>query len=267
VENVVSAGLFVVKFYLFSVSFSCAGMKVLLLDAATTKFVSMVYSQTQILEQEVYLVERLGKAHESMGHLKAAVFLQPTEDNCVLLLSELANPKYAEYHLFFSNIVPQDILARLARADEGDLIKQVQEYYGDFAAVNEDLFHTGVWKSISIASLPARTLDSAALMDRNVSGVLSALLATKRKPAQIRYQATSETARRLASDVVLRLGSDDIFEFRGAGPLLLILDRRDDPITPLLTQWTYQAMVHELLGLKDNRVVLKDRPGLFILRM
>jgi len=30
--------------------------------------------------------------------------------------------------------------------------------------------------------------------------------------------------------------------------LLLILDRREDPITPLLQQWTYQAMVHELVG-------------------
>ena len=31
--------------------------------------------------------------------------------------------------------------------------------------------------------------------------------------------------------------------------LLLILDRTDDPLTPLLNQWTYQAMVHELIGL------------------
>ena len=33
----------------------------------------------------------------------------------------------------------------------------------------------------------------------------------------------------------------------GAPPLLLILDRKDDPVTPLLLQWTYQAMVLLLL--------------------
>lgn len=46
-------------------------MKVLLLDAETTKFVSTVYSQSEILEQEVYLVERLDvERKEQLLHLK-----------------------------------------------------------------------------------------------------------------------------------------------------------------------------------------------------
>ncbi len=36
--------------------------------------------------------------------------------------------------------------------------------------------------------------------------------------------------------------------------LLLLLDRRHDPVTPLLSQWTYQAMVHQLIGIHHNRV-------------
>ena len=81
-----------------------AGMKALILDAVTTRVVSMVYSQTQILEKEVYLVEQLGKRHEPMTHLKAAMFIQPTETNYDLLLKELKDPKFKEYHIFFSNI-------------------------------------------------------------------------------------------------------------------------------------------------------------------
>ena len=54
----------------------------------------------------------------------------------------------------------------------------------------------------------------------------------------------------------------DLWEFRrtATAPLLLILDRRNDPVTPLLTQWTYQAMVHELLGITNGRVSLEDVP-------
>jgi vacuolar protein sorting-associated protein 45 len=39
-------------------------------------------------------------------------------------------------------------------------------------------------------------------------------------------------------------------------PLLLIIDRADDPVTPLLTQWTYRAMVHELIGIHNHRVLI-----------
>lgn len=45
-------------------------------------------------------------------------------------------------------------------------------------------------------------------------------------------------------------------------PLLLILDRRNDAVSPLLSQWTYQAMVHELLTIVNNRVKLDDVPNI-----
>ena len=91
---------------------SISGMKVLLLDAETTQGVAMVYSQSQVLERDVFLVERLEKArtHEPMPHLKAAVFVRPTRENLELLKAEVAEPRFAEYHLFFSNVVPSYFL-------------------------------------------------------------------------------------------------------------------------------------------------------------
>lgn len=55
-----------------------------------------------------------------------------------------------------------------------------------------------------------------------------------------------------------------LFDFRltQVPPLLLILDRRNDPVTPLLSQWTYQAMVHELLGIQSGRVDLSLVPDI-----
>ncbi|CAF4440088.1 unnamed protein product, partial [Adineta steineri] len=44
--------------------------------------------------------------------------------------------------------------------------------------------------------------------------------------------------------------------------IVLIIDRREDAITPLLNQWIYQAMVHELIGIKNNRVNLNQVPGI-----
>ncbi len=42
---------------------------------------------------------------------------------------------------------------------------------------------------------------------------------------------------------------------------MLIVDRQDDPITPLLSQWTYQAMLHEFFAFKNGRIRL-ETPGL-----
>ena len=55
-----------------------------------------------------------------------------------------------------------------------------------------------------------------------------------------------------------------MFDFRLAQtpPLLLILDRRNDPVTPLLSQWTYEAMVHELIGIHNGRVDLSSVPDI-----
>jgi vacuolar protein sorting-associated protein 45 len=85
----------------------------------------------QILEKEVYLVEKLGATHEAMSHMKAAVFVQvirlvpshvdtntkpdqPSPENIELLTIELKQPKFSEYHLFFSYMVPPEDLQRLA---------------------------------------------------------------------------------------------------------------------------------------------------------
>lgn len=53
--------------------------------------------------------------------------------------------------------------------------------------------------------------------------------------------------------------NSDYFTNRDGGnnPVLLVLDRIDDPITPLLTQWTYQSMIHEFFVIKNGRVKIE----------
>ncbi|KAF0697376.1 Aste57867_11928 [Aphanomyces stellatus] len=244
------------------------GMKTLLLDAETTKIISMVTSQSQILEKQVFLVEQLGaNAHEKMPHLKAAVLIRPTLRNVELLKAELKSPKYGEYHIFFTNVTSGDILERVAEADEHEVVAQVHEYYADFMAVNDNLFHFnltgGVGLGVKSTNLHNMTPRTAAIYQRSVDGLLSLLLSLKKKPI-IRFVKKSEIAEKMARDVGTRMQHEDgLFDFRqpSVAPVLLLLDRKDDPITPLLSQWTYQAMVHELLGLFENRVNLENAPG------
>nr|KAF6398382.1 vacuolar protein sorting 45-like protein [Rousettus aegyptiacus] len=183
--------VFAVKQYVSKmIEDSGPGMKVLLMDKETTGIVSMVYTQSEILQKEVYLFERIDSPNrEIMKHLKAICFLRPTKENVDHLIQELRRPKYSIYFIYFSNVISKSDVKSLAEADEQEVVAEVQQVI------------------------------------------------------------TKEY---------------ELFEFRRTEvpPLLLILDRCDDAITPLLNQWTYQAMVHELLGINNNRIDLSRVPGI-----
>ncbi|GAQ85616.1 VPS45 vacuolar protein sorting 45 [Klebsormidium nitens] len=243
------------------------GMKVLIVDKETLGFISVVFSQSDILHKDVYLVEPVDAppTEESLGHLKAVCFLRPTGENITQLKRHLKNPRYGEYHLFFSNILKSTYIQILADADEHEVVRGVQEYFGDYFAIDPYHFTLNL-PSNHLCMVPS-VMDPHASQragDRIVEGLASVFLSLKKRPV-IRYQRSSEIARRIASDVgkLMYEQESGLFDFRRGDntPLLLVLDRRDDPVTPLLNQWTYQAMVHELIGLEDNRVDLGPPTG------
>ncbi|XP_022331631.1 vacuolar protein sorting-associated protein 45-like [Crassostrea virginica] len=235
------------------------GMKVLLMDRETTSIVSMVYAQSEILQKEVYLFERIDSSgRETMKHLKCITFLRPTKENVELLAQELRMPKYGLYYIYFSNVISKQDVKVLAEADDQEVVREVQEYFGDYIAVNPHLF------TLNIPGCCHGLNWSPGSLSRTVEGLTSVLLSLKKCP-MIRYQNSSEMARRLAENVRNTINREAaLFEFRktDVAPVLVILDRRDDSVTPLLNQWTYQAMVHELLGINNNRINLSDVPGI-----
>ncbi|CAL8293085.1 unnamed protein product [Merluccius merluccius] len=235
------------------------GMKVLLMDKETTSIVSMVYTQSEILQKEVYLLERIDSQNrDNMKHLKAICYLRPTKENVESLIQELRRPKYSVYFIYFSNVISKSEIKALAEADEQEVVAEIQEFYGDFIAVNPHLF------SLNLQGVARGRGWDPAMLARSTQGLTSVLLALKKCPV-IRYQLSSDMAKRLAESVKLIITKEyELFDFRKTEvpPLLLILDRSDDAITPLLNQWTYQAMVHELLGLNNNRIDLSRVPGI-----
>ena len=77
---------------------------------------------------------------EKMPHLKAVYFLRPTAENVRLLQKEFKEPKYGEYHVFFSNLTRDGHIQALAESDEHEVVQQVQEYYADFLAIHQEIF-------------------------------------------------------------------------------------------------------------------------------
>ncbi|XP_063388660.1 vacuolar protein sorting-associated protein 45 [Cydia fagiglandana] len=238
------------------------GMKVILMDKETTSIVSMVFSQSEILQKEVYLFERIDSHSkwDNLKHMKCIAFLRPTSENIALLSRELRYPKYGVYFIYFSNVISKADIKTLAECDEQEAVREVQEVFADYLAVDRHLFSFNI-----VGCLHGRSWNQAHLQ-RCAQGLLSVLLSLKRRCA-VRYEAASEPCARLAErvrDLLRREAAlvDNNVPINGdlPTPQLLIIDRRDDPVTPLLSQWTYQAMVHELLTLHNHRVSLAHLP-------
>ncbi|KAK0188075.1 Sec1-like protein [Armillaria mellea] len=243
-----------------------SAMKVLLLDSHTTPIVSLASTQSILLSHQVYLTDRIdNKKRDRMPHMKCVCFLQATEESLEALQVELRGPKYSEYYLYFTNILSKSVIELLAEVDEYEVVREVQEYFADYAPLLPSLFslnHTPSPSKPLYGSIPNSWHPDA--LERSIQGISAVLLSLKKKPL-IRYERMSGMAKKLAVEIQHRIQSEStLFDFRPTQvpPLLLILDRRNDPVTPLLSQWTYQGMVHELLGIQNGRVNLSMVPDI-----
>ncbi|KAJ3065815.1 vacuolar protein sorting-associated protein 45, partial [Quaeritorhiza haematococci] len=232
-----------------------------------TPIISIVVTQSQLLAREIYLIDRIdnrqAREREKTRHLKCICFVRPSQESIQALVEELREPCYGDYYLYFSNVLKKSAIERLAEVDEHEVVREVQEYYADYLAVNPDLFSLNLTPPQAPLFIENSATWDPRTFARTTEGILAVLLSLKKKPL-IRYERNSVVAKKLATEIMYQIQQEGpLFDFRrtDTAPILLLLDRRNDPVTPLLTQWTYQAMVHELVGITNSRVDLGAVPG------
>jgi len=123
------------------------------------------------------------------------------------------------------------------------VVKDLQEFYSDYMAISPHLF------SINTNNCYQGLKNwNPAILQRTTQAIISVLLSLKKNPT-IRYQSNSEMCKRLAENVRQTIAREGIlFDFRKSSishssaaeptvpPVLLLLDRKFDPISPLLNQ-------------------------------
>ncbi|GAA5912633.1 Vps45p [Sporobolomyces salmoneus] len=299
-----------VQTYLDKIVTNTRGIKVLLLDQDTTPIVSLVTTQSNLLQHEIYLTDRIDNPSrrstasssalpgasaypptstaaggaERLPHLNCIVILRPTEESIQACENELQEARYGGYWLYFTNCLTKMQIERLAEADRFELVQEVQEYFLDYSPLTPSHFSLSLlptplhpsptYRTYPLyGSTPSEWSPSSPSYQLHLSQLTALLLSLKKKPI-IRYERMSSLAHKLGRDLLNTIttssssneggegGGGGLFDFRRSekSPILIILDRRNDPVTPLLTQWTYQGMVHEELGIVNGRVSLQDAP-------
>ena len=141
----------------------------------------------------------------------------------------------------------------LAEADEYEVVREVHEFYMDSIPLAPHL---------SVIAMPFCYENTFTMPLTNFRRCIQALLGLclqfKKKPA-IRFQKSCKDAQRLSEEFTkMTVREDKLFESCRSDTVIVIMDRSEDPVSPLLNQWTYEAMVHELIGLKNNRVTAPE---------
>lgn len=219
---------------------------------------SLVYTQSELLKHDVVLIEQLHvrvskPVDPAASCLQCICILRPTAQNIHDLCCELNCPHFNTYYIFFTNVVKRESLQQIAFADHSNKVFVVHEIFMDVLALNRRLFSLGLNSSIkAIERNPNHPK-----MQRIIDGLFSILCAFKLK-ASIRYDARSRLCKDIGDTLSRQISTNsDLFQTTSSPAMLLLLDRRTDPISPLLHTWSYQALIHEILGMDNNVVVRK----------
>lgn len=229
--------------------------KLLILDKQTMDFISVAITKTEILKNEVFLVETLDffrKPHgPDVASLTCYCLIRPTPDNIDLLCEELTNPKFTKYCLFFTAMLGDPTFRRIASSDVHSSIELFQEVYLDFSSLGRKLF------SLNLPDITAFRMDpsSTACIDRILEGLFGVISSLNVKPI-IRYDLNSNVTKPIALGLQQMVQNNK--EFNSAKNMdnacVLILDRRNDPATPLMHFFHFFSAIHDLFTISNNIV-------------
>jgi vacuolar protein sorting-associated protein 45 len=247
-----------IKFYINKIlnqSKSNGEYCMLVLDDKTSEIISVIYNMRKLVETDIVSVLNIKNEIKSKYDFKSIVFISPTEESINLLKTELSNQNFTEYYLFFSSEISDEKLKKIALSDQFNLVKSVIEFNCEFVALTSALFTLNMDYNPFITEQNIITKINRDYVDKMTLGLTNLLLSIKTKP-DICFSPSIDSAQILSQSLseIIQTKREKFYFNNGTGEpsLLLILDRCQDPITPLLTKWTYQSMIHEFIELKNN---------------
>jgi len=240
-------------------------MKAMIYDNETQIMFSLEFSKSTALKQEIFLFENIEKIQPNQKfNLSGIFFLRPTEQNLTYLKTILENLNFKEIHLFFSNQISDEFLQKIAQFDINMQIKTIQEVYFDYYVINSNVFHLNIESCISNLAMTNENEWNnydIAIFNRICEGLISICLSNRMNPI-IKSVRNSKILQKISQKITKFFNENYDFIRKECGTvqngILFLYDRKEDPVTPLINQWTYQAQLHEIIGIKNNILILKD---------
>lgn len=258
----------------------------LIVDDTSTRIISKAMGMYDLMENRVYLVEQLKKKRAPYRQSAPIYFLSPTLESVNRLVEDWTPkkknnnnkpeaPMYADcIFLYFTKAVPEELFARIKACKP--LIKRLKafsEINVDFIANESRAFHLDMASPNVFPQLfppsPSNTNNTNVnTILHEMADKLVTVCASLNEYPHIRYKASSQVATKLAHSFNDKfnafVGSNKSWWYHGdtghmdrGRSTLMLLSRQDDCLSPLLHEFTYQAMVNDLLELDDEKITVE----------
>ena len=220
-----------------------------------------------LIEHNVTLTENLELKRKPIPEMDAVYFISPTEHSVDILLKDFKDkkkPQYKAAHVWFASHVNDDLMKKIG--DHTNLMARLvalEELYVDFLAYEGHTFHLDrpdallpYFSPEYVGQLPVEIEETAAK--------LTSLCYTLGEIPFIRYAQSSSKCEKLAQELLRRLNAlkemDEQFTKRkkGVPATLLLMDRSVDPLSPILHEFSYQAMCYDVLDVDPKVQTLKN---------
>ncbi|CAO3670948.1 unnamed protein product [Rhizopus stolonifer] len=215
-----------------------------------------VFYSSQILIKTV--VENIEKRRQPYPSLEAIYFLTPCLDSIYRLVDDFSTkPTYKAAHVHFTSGLSDEMFSelnqKLKSSGVSEYVLGLKELYVDFLVSESSVFTVDPTHFVTLFGQDKVSRDSS--LRRTAKQLLSVCATLGQNPV-IRYQTGNETTQKLAFGV-----QQEMDHFCSINPkfpppqpraTLLILDRSIDSAAPLLHEFTYQAMLNDLLPIQET---------------
>ncbi|KAJ2809249.1 syntaxin binding protein 1 [Coemansia guatemalensis] len=260
--------------------------KVVIVDRRSLKLLNRILKLSEILEHDVARIEKIENNRKDDPAIEALYFLTPSKISVDSLISDFSSgggggsgshqrgpggppsgrprpPKYRAAHVFFTSELPDILLARIKKAGISSHIKALRELCIEYDSYDKHVFLTKmITRPIYRLYSPLVTRgfnDELEMISKKLANVCGAL---KENPV-VRYLLLDQEdygdtkARPLAflfHTEMDRIRDNIPKESDSSRPPteLIIVDRSADPFAPILHEFTYEAMVYDLLDIEEG---------------
>ncbi|KAK3594147.1 hypothetical protein CHS0354_040923 [Potamilus streckersoni] len=250
--------------------------KILVYDRFGQDIISPLLTVRELREMGVTLHLSLHSPREPIPDVPAIYFVMPTDENIQRICQDLENQLYENYYFNFISAISrqklEDVASAAIRCNSVTQVSKVYDQYLNFISLEDDLF---ILKSqgrsyYDINKGDVKDAEMEQIMDSMVDSMFSVFVTLGNVPiircppgnaAQMVAEKLDKKLRENLRDARSSFFTPDSVQAGQLSfqrPLLVLLDRNLDLATMMHHTWTYQALAHDVLNLKLNRVEIEE---------